>query len=205
LVLLLRCLYFQNAPGSFITFNWRNSFFIVRKTKQGHPSTMLFLLGLISYFLLVLGFQNNVQIGIRHVLMVYPLLYVLAGFIVQLPIYQKRTRLLSALLIAYSLVTYYYFYPNLISYSNEFIPIKKDAYKIMADSNLDFGQGKYALKKYLKLHPGVSIITDKPQSGSFVIGVNDYLDLKGDHKYSWIYDVLPDDQIDHSFLLFIIR
>src|SRR4030095_10431895 len=60
-------------------------FLVLRKPKQGHPSTMLFLLFFIFYFLLVLGFQNNVQIGVRHVLMIYPLLYVLAGFIVTLP------------------------------------------------------------------------------------------------------------------------
>ena len=180
-------------------------FLFVRKKKQGHPSTMLFLLGMICYFLLVLGFQNNVQIGIRHALMVYPLLYVLAGFVVQLPFFQKRTKLFSSLIITYSLATYYYFFPNLISYSNELIPIKKDAYKVMADSNLDFGQGKYALEKYLKEHPDVQIITTQPGSGNFVIGVNDYLDLKGDHKYSRIYDVIPDGQINHCFLLVIVR
>src|SRR6185436_480198 len=124
------------------------------------------------------GFQNNVQIGIRHALMVYPLLYVLGGFIVQLPFYQKRAKLFSSLAIIYSLATYYYFFPNLISYSNELIPIKKDAYKVMADSNLDFGQGWYALKEYLKHHPDVQIVTPEPKQGKFVIGVNDYLDLK---------------------------
>jgi len=180
-------------------------FLFVRKKKEGHPNTMLFLLGLVFYFFFVLGFQNNVQIGIRHALMVYPLLYVLGGFIVQLPFYQKRAKLFSSLAIIYSLATYYYFFPNLISYSNELIPIKKDAYKVMADSNLDFGQGWYALEKYLKSHPEVRIIGTKPEQGKFVIGVNDYLDLNGDHKYSWVYDVKPDEQINHCFLLIIIR
>lgn len=180
-------------------------FLFVRKKKEGHPNTMLFLLGLVFYFFFVLGFQNNVQIGIRHVLMVYPLLYVLGGFIVLLPFYQKRAKLFSSLAIIYSLATYYYFFPNLISYSNELIPIKKDAYKVMADSNLDFGQGWYALEKYLKSHPEVRVIGTKPEQGKFVIGVNDYLDLNGDHKYSWVYDVKPDEQIDHCFLLITFR
>jgi hypothetical protein len=180
-------------------------FLFVRKKKEGHPNTMLFLLGLVFYFFFVLGFQNNVQIGIRHALMIYPLLYVLGGFIVLLPFYQKRAKLFSSLAIIYSLATYYYFFPNLISYSNELIPIKKDAYKVMADSNLDFGQGGYALEKYLKSHPEVRIIGTKPEQGKFVIGVNDYLDLNGDHKYSWVYEVKPDEQIDHCFLLIIIR
>ena len=182
-------------------------FLFRRKEKQGHPSTMLFLLGFIFYFILVLGFQNNVQIGLRHALMVYPLLYVLCGFVAQLNFFQKRIKLLTSVLIIYSLATFYYFYPNLISYSNEFIPIKKDAYKIMADSNIDFGQGWYALEKYLKSHPDVQIVRETPpgKEGKFVIGVNDYLDLKGDHKYSWIYSIKPDEQINHCFLLIRTR
>jgi hypothetical protein len=180
-------------------------FLFVRKKQETYPGTMLFLLGLIFYFFLILGFQNNVQIGMRHALMVYPLLYVLAGFIIQLPFYQKRANLFSSLLIIYTLATYYYFFPNLISYSNELIPIKRDAYKVMADSNLDFGQGWNRLEKYLKAHPDVRIIGTKPEQGKFVIGVNDYLDLKGDHKYLWLYDVKPDKQINHCFLLITIR
>ena len=167
---------------------------------------MLFLLGLIFYFLLMLGWQNNVQIGLRHALMVYPLLYVLCGFIGQLHFFQPGAkRVLPSLLILYSLSTYYYFYPNLISYSNEFIPIKKNAYRIMADSNIDFGQGWYAVREYMKRNPDVQIATIEPKQGKFVIGVNDYLDLKGDHKYSWIYNFKPESQINHCFLLFDTR
>ena len=180
-------------------------FLFVRRKKEGHPSTMLFLLGLIFYFLLQLGIQNNVQIGIRHALMVYPLLYVLCGFIANTPFYQKKVKPLGAVLIIYSLATYYYFFPNLISYSNELIPVKKNAYKVMADSNLDFGQGWHSLRKYLAEHPDVHIVPSVSKPGKFVIGVNDYLDLKGDHRYSWVYAIDPDGQIDHCFLLLIVR
>ena len=178
------------------------AFLFVRKKKQGHPSTMLFLLGLIFYFLLILGFQNNVQIGIRHALMVYPLLYVLCGFLVTTSFFQKRAKLLQGLLVVYSLATYYYFFPNLISYSNELIPVKKNAYKVMADSNLDFGQGWYALQKYLKAHPDVYIVSDNAGGSKFVIGVNDYLNLKNDYKYYWVSKLKPVAQINHCFLLF---
>ena len=181
-------------------------FLFTRKKLEGHPSTVLFLLGLIFYFLMVLGIQNNVQIGIRHALMIYPLLYVLCGFIVNTSFFQKRSKLFSRVFVVYLLATYYYFFPNLISYSNEFIPIKKDAYKIMADSNIDFGQGWYALQEYMKKDPGAQIVTPERVKGNkFVIGVNDYLDLKGDHKYSWIYDIKPDEQINHCFLVIRIR
>jgi 4-amino-4-deoxy-L-arabinose transferase-like glycosyltransferase len=176
-------------------------FLVLRKPKQGHPSTMLFLLFFIFYFLLVLGFQNNVQIGVRHVLMIYPLLYVLAGFIVTLPWFQARQKIFVPVLVLYSLATYYYFFPNLLSYSNEFIIDKKSAYKVMADSNLDYGQGIYALEKYLRSHPDVSAVTKTPAQGKFVIRINDYLNLKGNNDYAWIETYKPVAQIDHCFLL----
>ena len=72
----------------------------------------------------------------------------------------------------------------------------------MGDSNLDFGQGWYSLQNYLKTHPDVQIIGDKPQDGKFVIGVSDYLNLKNDNKYYWLYNLKPTTQINHCFLLF---
>ena len=164
---------------------------------------MLFLLGLIFYFLIALGVQNNVQIGIRHALMIYPLLYVLCGFIIGTSLPVQTLKWLTTIIIIYSLLTYYKsFYPNLISYSNELIFTKKNAYKVMADSNIDFGQGWYALEKYLKEHPDVRIIGDQPEDGTFVIGVNDYLDLKNNNRYYWIRKLRPSTHINHCFLLF---
>jgi len=177
-------------------------FLFVRKEKQGHPSTMRFLLGLIFYFLIVMGFQNNVQIGIRHVLMVYPLLYVLAGFITTLPVFQKRLKLYTALIVIYSLATYYLFFPNLVSYSNELIPVKRNAYKIMADSNLDYGQGHIAAGKYLEKHQDIKVADTISAKGKFILGVNDYLDLRGDHKYSWLSSFKPVGHVNHCYLLF---
>lgn len=177
-------------------------FLFVRKKNQGHPSTMLFLIGIIFYFLFVLGVQSNLQIGIRHAIMVYPILLVLAGFITTLPFFQKNSKIFLVVISVYSLASYYFFYPNLLSYSNELIMDKKNAYKVMADSNLDIGQGIYSLEKYLRSHPDVSVIPKTPQKGKFVIGINDYLNLKGNNAYSWIYPYKPISHVDHCFLLF---
>ena len=179
-------------------------FLFIRKKKEGHPSSMIFLIVLIVYFLLLLGTQNNVQIGIRHALMVYPLLYVLAGFFVTTYLFNKRERFFKWIIPLYSIIGFYYFFPNLISYSNELIPVKRNAYKIMADSNLDFGQGLYSLEKYLKKHPDVAIIDTTDSQTKFVIRVNDYLDLKMDEKYKKVYDLKPINQVNHCFLLFDI-
>ena len=163
---------------------------------------MFFLLGLIFYFLLVLGLQNNVQIGVRHVLMVYPLLLVLAGFITTLAAFQKRAKFFTSLIAIYSVATYYFYFPNLISFSNELIPIKRNAYKIMGDTNLDYGQGHIAAQKFLSKHPDVRVADTIPAKGKLILGVNDYLDLKGDGKYSWLKNFKPVGHVNHCYLLF---
>ncbi len=180
-------------------------FLFVRKKNEGHPSTMLFLLGISFYFLLMLGLTNNVQIGIRHAIMVYPLLYVLAGFLLTLPIVQNKNKFSSAILVIYSIITFYVFFPNLISYTNELIPDKKKACKIMADSNIDYGQGWFALNKYLKSHPDTKLAGEKPETGKIVIGVNDYLDLNNTKRYSWLNQYAPVGHVNFCFLLFDIK
>jgi hypothetical protein len=180
-------------------------FLLTRKKGEGHPATMLFLLGMIAYFVLVLGIQNNVQIGIRHTLMVFPLLYVLSGYITTASFFINKKKLLIPLIIIYSVATYYFFFPNLISYSNELLTDKKNAYKIMADSNLDFGQGRDAVQEYFNAHPQVSFPGTIPSSGIFAVGINDYLNLKQGHKYDWISRFKPFGHIHHCYLLIEVK
>jgi hypothetical protein len=133
--------------------------------------------------------------------MVYPLLYVLAGFITTVNWFKKKEKILIPLLAVYSLAGFYFYYPNLISYSNEFIVNKKNAYKIMADSNLDFGQSQDYLQQYLKEHPEVKIVPKTPAKGKFAIGINDYLGLTNKNEYRWASTLKPVDHINHCYLV----
>jgi hypothetical protein len=180
-------------------------FLIKRKEREGHPSSMLYLLGISFYFLFVLGVQNNVQIGIRHVLMVFPLLYVLSGFFTTTSFFKNKIRIAIPAIIIYTIATYYFFFPNLISYSNELVTDKKKAYKIMADSNLDFGQGRDAVEKYFKSNPGISFPDTIPSAGKFAVGINDYLGLKQGNKYQWIGRYQPVGHINHCYLLIEVK
>ena len=162
-----------------------------------------FIIGFAAlYYLLLFSFINEVQIGIRHLLLLYPLLYVLAGIVVNLDWRSRTKNIAVGLFTIYSIATFYFYFPNLISYTNELLPVKKNVYKVMADSNIDFGQGWFALEKYLKAYPDVRLMGSKPEEGKFVIGVNDYLDLNGKHDFYWVYNLKPVAHINHCFLLF---
>ena len=179
-------------------------FLLVRKKQEGHPSTMLFLIGLIFYFPILIGLEGNSQVGLRHVLLIYPLLYVLVGFVFGKKFFQRKMKFILPLLILYSVATYYFYFPNLISYTNEFVTDKKSAYKIFADSNIDFGQGMFRIEKYLEKHPDVKLAGEIATEGKIALGINDYLDLNRTGKYNWLVRFKPIAHIDHCFLLFQI-
>ena len=180
-------------------------FLFIRKRKEGHPSTMIFLLGIATYFLILLGLQVNSQVGLRHVILIYPLLYVLAGSVWSFSFFQNKLKYIIPPIAVYVVATFYFYFPNLISYTNEFITDKKTAYKTFADSNLDFGQGWFTIEQYLKKHPDVKLASEEPAAGKFAVGINDFLDLNRTGKYAWLSKFKPDSHIRHCFLLFTIR
>jgi len=75
----------------------------------------------------------------------------------------------------------------------------------MADSNLDYGQGEIVANKFLADYKDVKIADTVPAFGKFILGINYYLDLKGDGKYLWLSNFKPIAHINHCYLLFDIK
>lgn len=78
----------------------------------------------------------------------------------------KYKKWLAVVDMFYSIATFYVYYSNLMSYSDELMIDKKKACTIMADSNLDFGQGN---KRFI-------LILNYPRPsrhGKLISGVND--------------------------------
>ena len=50
------------------------------------------------------------------------------------------------------------------------------AYKILADSNLDWGQNWHYLQRYLRAHPEAKIEPGRPVDGRIVVGANLWLE-----------------------------
>jgi hypothetical protein len=172
--------------------------FLKRNTKGFYLNEFIPLF-IISYFLVYFNFFYNSQVGIRHIIMIFPLLYVLLGGIVNKLVSSK----FLPFILMYSVCTFYFYFPNLIAYSNEFVLPKRNAYKIMADSNIDFRQSYFLLEKYLKSHPDVKWAPKKPQPGKFIIGINEYLNLNNGTN-TWLREFIPIRQVHHSYLLFQI-
>ncbi len=170
---------------------------------NGFFKNEFFLLLPVFFFLILMSFFYNTQIGIRHIIFIYPLLYIICGNLFKTTngIYKKTVMVsLSAILIISVLRYWSNYYP----YTNEFILDKKSAYRYVGASNLEFHQGNLFFSKYLDEHPEVKPASTVPEQGTFLIDVNDYLDIWNTHKYEWISHIKPTGEVAYNGLLITV-
>ena len=150
------------------------------------------------------SFLYKTQCGIRHVIFIYPFLFIAAGGIIaaikNLP--QKAAITFASIFLVISVMRYWV---NYYPYTNEFIVDKKMAYQYVGAANLEFSQGKYFLYGYLKNNPEVQIAPTTPQPGTFIINTEDYLDIWNLHKYDWINRIKPSGQVAYNWLLVTVE
>jgi hypothetical protein len=161
-----------------------------------------FPLSVAFFFLVFISLNNTSQHGLRHLLMIYPLFYVCCGQFMTWRI--RRSNIVLPVILLYSLVTFYRFFPNLLSYTNELIWNKTNAYRVLASTNIDHGQSGYALKRFLVKHPLFKTPPPVPQAGNYIVGINEFLDLYQRKKHPWLNNFVPYDNVNHCYLLFRI-
>jgi len=180
---------------------------ILRRSKVRHSGAMMFLGFTVLYFLTFFGLFNNSQVGLRHVLMIYPLVYVALGSVMttQIPdMYRYLSIPFFAILTGYAIFTYYRFYPNLISYHNELVR-SKNVYRIMADSNVDYGQSVFRYERFRKLHPELKVPGSTPEAGRFILSIDVYVGVNDKYDTGWLNkNFKPSAHFDHCYLIFDI-
>ena len=159
----------------------------------------------VLFFTIYFNFFYRAQIGIRYFLVVFPLLYVFAGSLLADWTRVSRrttTALASALLLTAASVLSYF--PHFIPYFNELVPDRRLAYRILADSNLDWRQHRWYLDRYLAEHPRAVIEPERPQAGTILAGVNVLTGVGGDPaRLAWLRDnFTPVDHIAYSVLVY---
>jgi dolichyl-phosphate-mannose-protein mannosyltransferase len=94
--------------------------------------------------------QSAVDIGLRHILPIYPFLFVLASRLATL---EFSRRWLAPVLIGvpllFTAVSSVRIAPHELAYFNEIIGGPNEGYRYLADSNLDWGQDLKNLKTYM--------------------------------------------------------
>jgi energy-coupling factor transporter transmembrane protein EcfT len=94
---------------------------------------------------------GHINLGVRHVLIIEPFVILLITFLFSRVLATKKVylRLIIISLLVFQLYSVIKIFPNYIAYFNEFAGGPVNGYKILVDSNLDWGQDAKKLKKYM--------------------------------------------------------
>lgn len=99
---------------------------------------------------LAVAMASLMNIGVRHILPIYPFLMVLAGWAAAVLIERKRLwAYVVGLLLVWNAVSSLRTAPVYLSYANELWGGSANSYRYLSDSNADWGQQLKSVKKYL--------------------------------------------------------
>jgi hypothetical protein len=94
--------------------------------------------------------ESRFNLGIRHILPVYPMLFIAAGAAVRFPFRRQwLAAAIGTLLLAGSAVEVLIARPNYLAYVNEFGGGSKNGWRLFVDSSYDWGQDLPAVKRWI--------------------------------------------------------
>ena len=146
------------------------------------------IIGFFVYF----SFFTHIQIGIRFLLPVFPLLFLAAGYLFHTPLMKgKGARVVMGVVAVGYLISAIYIFPNYLSYFNLASGGPSHGHHWLIDSNLDWGQDLPGLKEYMerngiekiklgyfgRVDPGIyginyELAKREPEKGIYAISVN---------------------------------
>jgi hypothetical protein len=155
---------------------------------------------------LALAMLGRVDIGLRHLLIVYPLLFALAGHGAE-RLWQSRLAPVAPLLLVWSLVETAWVAPHYLSYFNELAGGTSDGHRVLVDSNYDWGQNDHFLRRYLaRSGRACQIDPDAftPASGCVVVNANALYGVLngGPAAYRWLKDQEPSDRVAYTWFVY---
>lgn len=109
------------------------------------------LVPVVSYFALVMS--SHMAIGVRHLLPIYPFLYVLAGAAVARAMARRRVwAAAGGLLVVWQVGTSLHAAPDYMAYGNEAWGGPAQVHRYLSDANTDWGQQLKSVKRYLDVN-----------------------------------------------------
>lgn len=165
------------------------------------------LLGAAGTLVVWLSFFSKAQIGIRHILPALAVVVVIAAApFARFPSLPRWGRVGLGLLVVWLGLSTFSYYPHLIPYMNEWAGDRRFAYRLLADSNLDWGQNDYLVKEFLRKNPDVALNPHTPVCGRFLMsanrltGVAPWPEDRVEHSWAWSYE--PIAQVGYAHFLF---
>ena len=167
----------------------------------------LFLLGPVLLVWIYFSVFNRAQIGLRHILLAFPLMHVFTASLLEAPAARPRWRYLGVgALLAWQAVSVLSYFPHELAYFNELILDRRQAYKVLSDSNIDWHQSEWYLARYLEAHPEAVVNPRQPVAGRVVVAVLGVTGLaeRWGYDYRWLRHFEPVDHVGHAYLVYRI-
>lgn len=198
---------YKEPIATLIAFLFASAVYIYKRKYHNFLRKELFLIGPLLFFVIYFNFFYQAQIGIRYLLVAFPFMYIFTGNVIedwQASSALRKTAVLA--LAAYLMVSVISYFPHYVPYFNEIVHDRRLAYKILADSNLDWGQADDFASKYLEQHPETLIELEQPAAGKILISVNDLVGLTAEPEtYQWLREnFTPIDTVAYAYLLYDI-
>jgi hypothetical protein len=176
---------------------------------RARPLDELALLAAPAVLFAFFSLACTAQLGIRYLLPVFPFLFVAAGKVVASAPRRHAVAYHAAVLglVLWAAASVLSFHPHYISYFNELIGDRKNMWKYLADSNVDWGQSNEYLLRYLADQvPGRVVLNpESPTSGRVIVNVNVLVGVSAPReKYAWLRAREPARHIAYSWLVYEI-
>jgi hypothetical protein len=187
----------------------------LRGYRRVYSSADAFLLVPIMIVFAYMSLLNKTHIGLRYVLPIYPFIFIYTSKVVSLVDASKNRRLFRTILV---LLSVWYLagtvavWPQYIAYFNEFAGGPDGGYRILDDSNIDWGQNDGYMADYANqsnvtviVNPGCTFVpgrvalnlnlvveSDFARRGDCHTWVTAYYPMREKIAYTWwVYDVPP--------------
>jgi hypothetical protein len=179
--------------------------------------------------ILAVGMASTINIGIRHILPVYPFLAILAASLFAEPRRGGKwgggLRAVGLVLLAGHVVESARAHPDYVAYFNEIAAGRE--HEFLADSNLDWGQDMKRLARYAREHdayplhvadialawridfwiPGaVQFVPPERPTGWVAVSANHRIGIErfGEGDFRWLREHTPRAKIGKSFWIYCI-
>ena len=122
--------------------------------KRAKDRSLLYPLSpLICFFAvyLLVAMSSNINIGHRHILPVYPVLFIFAGATGRWYFYyKKKFKIFSLLIVPLLILETQWIHPHYLAFFNTAAGGPQNGYRLLVDSSLDWGQDLIGLKYWIE-------------------------------------------------------
>jgi 4-amino-4-deoxy-L-arabinose transferase-like glycosyltransferase len=150
---------------------------------------------------------SKAQMGIRHILPALAVeIVITAAAFHNFPANRRPAKFLLVGLVIWQAASVASYYPQMIPYMNEWLHDRRFAYRILSDSNLDWGQDQDIVDRYLQNNPDVVLDPPRPVTGRILVRADRLTGVyRRDRCCTYLEkQYVPVAQVGYAHFLFVI-